>query len=272
MLDIIRKQIDRDLNREEQISQLREFMQILVLKIIYDLGGFKNLVFTGGAALRIIYALKRYSEDLGFSLINKAGYSFVHLCKEIEKQLTRDYGFGLSLACDERRAVQTIDLKFERLLFDLSLSEHKTQKLYIKMEVDSNPPAGGKTEISLISRSFVFTVTHFDLPSLFATKLHACFFRKYTKGRDLYDLIWYLGKNLMPNFELLNNAIKQTQGESPKIDAKNLKDFLIEHLGKIDYHLARKDVERFLIDKSELKLFDRELLLKVANSKFPHNY
>ena len=131
----------------------------------------------------------------------------------------------------------------------------------IKLEIDTNPPKGSKLELSLVNEmTFVFTVTHFDLPSLFATKLHACFYRKYTKGRDFYDLIWYLGKKVTPNFTVLNNAIEQTQGKNPKINQNNLTDFMLKHLKRIDFVQARHDVERFLLDKSELKLFDAEII------------
>jgi predicted nucleotidyltransferase component of viral defense system len=268
MLDIIKKQIDPRLGREEQINQAREFLQILILKIMYDLGAFKNLAFTGGTALRILYDLKRYSEDLDFSLIQKKDYSFMRFHKETEKQLIQNYGFKLTAKSSDQKIVQTMDLKFNELLFDLGLSDQKTQKLYIKIEVDSNPPAGWETALSLVSRSFVFTVMHFDLPSLYATKLHACFFRKYTKGRDLYDLIWYLGKDILPNFNVLNNAIEQTEHSKLGIDGANFRDFLLRHLEKINFPAAQKDVERFLIDKSELKLFDKGVIRQAVMSKF----
>ncbi|MDI6841098.1 MAG: hypothetical protein QMD71_09705 [bacterium] len=93
--------------------------------------------------------------------------------------------------------------------------------------------------------------------------MHACFFRKYTKGRDFYDLLWYLGKKLLPNFELLNNAIEQTEHKKVNVDAENFNDFLREKLAKIDFVRVRKDVARFIEDKNELKLLDKDLILKL---------
>ena len=131
----------------------------------------------------------------------------------------------------------------------------------IKIDIDTNPPLGSTTQLSLINEmSFVFTATHFDLPSLYATKLHACFYRKYVKGRDFYDLIWYLGKGISPNFTVLNNAIIQTQKQDLKISEKTFKEFLLKGLSKIDFTKARKDVERFLIDKSELRLINADVI------------
>lgn len=268
MLDIIKSQLNPDLSKEDQINQLREFLQIIILKIIYDLGMFKYLAFTGGTALRIIYDLKRYSEDLDFSLILKKGFDFSIFEKQFIDQLLHNYKLKLTHRSQHERAVQKIDLKFEELLFELNLSTHKKEKIFIRVEADSNPPAGGETQLSLVNRSYVFTVTHYDLPSLYAGKLHACFFRTYTKGRDLYDLVWYLSKGVVPNFLLLNNAVKQTQKYDPKINAKNLKEFLVDRIKKIDFHAVRKDVERFLEDKKELSLLDKDLLLKAIESKF----
>jgi len=268
MLDIIKRQIKLGLSEEEKVNQVREFLQIVILKIIYDLGLFKNIVFTGGTALRIIYGLRRYSEDLDFSLVNKKGYSFAHLGTGLKKELVDHYGFEVDFKSKGEKIVHSIDLRFNNLLFDLGLSSHKSEKLYVKIEIDSNPPVGGKTGLSLVNRDFVFTVTHFDLPSLFATKLHACFFRKYTKGRDIYDLIWYLGKKTMPNFELLNNAVLQTTHKELGITQENLRDFLRDHIKKIDFSVAKKDVERFLVDKKELDLFKKDILLATIESKF----
>ena len=80
--------------------------------------------------------------------------------------------------------------------------------------MDTNPPKGGRTAETPLNKTYIFSVRHFDLPSMLATKLHACFYRKYTKGRDFYDLVWYLGRKVFPNLELLNNAIQQTEGKS----------------------------------------------------------
>lgn len=108
---------------------------------------------------------------------------------------------------------------------------------------------------------YVFTVTHYDLPSLFATKLHACFFRGFVKGRDFYDLLWYLGKKVKPNFELLGHAIEQTHPERSTVTEDNFKEFLEKGLRKVDFRKAQQDVDRFLEDKQELRLIDMEIFL-----------
>lgn len=262
MLNLIKKNISGIPGREMKIHTTREFLQLLILKIIYDKGYFKNLAFIGGTALRLIYDLRRFSEDLDFSLINKEGYKFDIFLRRVIYELEK-VGFSLDIKKSMEGPVQSAMFKFKDILFQLGLSNQRSQKLFIKLEFDSNPPKGWNTEISLISKHFVFTVTHFDIPSLYATKLHACFFRKYTKGRDFCDLLWYFGKKALPNFKLLNNAIEQTESQNFGIDAKNFSGFLREKLATIDFVKVRKDVERFIEDKNELKLLDKDLILKL---------
>ena len=266
MLDIIKGHLKNGMTREEKIHLLREDLQILILKILFDLGMFKNLAFVGGTALRIIFGLRRFSEDIDFSLIQGKGYSFNRFSEAVQYQL-RKYGFNIDVKENDRKTVQTIMFKFKDILANLDLSNISSQKLSISVEIDARPPEGWKTDISLISKTFVFTVTHYDIPSLYATKLHACFFRKYTKGRDFYDLLWYLGKKILPSFTLLNNAIAQTESKRIIVTERNFRDFLLERLEKINFTRIREDVGRFLVDKQELKLLDKEVIKQLLTKE-----
>ena len=82
----------------------------------------------------------------------------------------------------------------------------------------------------------------------------------YVKGRDWYDFLWYISKKQYPNFELLNNAIKQTQDEDLDINKNNFKEFLLKRVDEIDFDAVRKDVERFLVDKSELDALNAQYI------------
>ena len=257
MIEILKQQLKSDMPNEEKINRVREVLQLTVLKIMYDKGYFKNLAFCGGTALRVLFDLRRFSEDLDFSLIDKKGYDFLQVNSKIENEL-KLYGLDAQTKVKENKTVQSAFLKFPMLLKELGLSELSSQKLSIKIEIDSNPPEGWRAQTTLVNKVYMLNITHFDLPSLYATKLHACFFRRYIKGRDFYDLVWYLGKKIQPNYILLNNAIKQTHGHDLKLSEENFKEFLLERLGKIDFKFVKKDVERFLEDRNELKLLDFE--------------
>jgi predicted nucleotidyltransferase component of viral defense system len=265
MIEVIKQSLEGSKSSEERLNRTREFLQVLILKILFDRGYFENIAFTGGTALRIIYKLRRYSEDLDFSLVEKEKYDFGKISDSLLFELGKN-GFKVE---EKRRTVQTVNsvlLKFNGLYEKLGLSGQADEKFLVKLEVDSNPPKGGNTVVMPLTDRFVLAVKTFDLPSLFATKLHACFYRKYTKGRDFYDLVWYLGKRVTPNINLLNNAVFQTEKKDLNLTELNYKEFLSERVKKVDFASVRKDVAVFLEDKNELKLLEKELILKMLEN------
>lgn len=266
MIDVLKKQLLPTMSLEEKINHLREFLQILCLKIIHDKGYFKNMAFVGGTALRLLYDLRRFSEDLDFSVIKEKGYDFPDIISGLEYEL-KLFGLKIETKNSIQKTVQSSFIKFPYLLNDLGLSNIREHKISIKIEVDSKPPKGWSTETSLLNKTYIFNILHFGLPSLYATKLHACFFRKFVKGRDFYDLLWYLGRKIKPNFILLNNAIKQTEGKDLKLDEDKLNTFLLEKLKKIDFAYVRKDVERFLEDKNEVGLLNFKSIKNVLEAQ-----
>lgn len=259
MIELIGQQFKPEMAEEEKLNRVREFLQIVVLKIIYDNGFFKNIAFVGGTALRILYDLRRFSEDLDFSMIDDKGYAFSAINSEIERGL-KLYGLEVETKAKEERTVHSTLLKFPGLLKKLGLSRLDSQKLSIKLEIDSRPPKGWVLENTLVNKTYLVNIVHLNISSMYATKLHACLFRKYAKGRDFYDLIWYLTKKMTPNFILLNNAIEQTQGQNLGLSDKNFKDLLLDRIEKVDFNAVRNDVDRFLEDKNELKLLDAEMI------------
>jgi len=267
MIDFLKQQISRETSAETKANLLREHLQLLCLKIMHDKDYFRDVAFVGGTALRILYDMKRFSEDLDFSVINKGGYSFQEIITGLLRELKLN---GLEAEAKKKtsRTIQEGALRFPGLLKEMGLSALEKQKLSIRLEVDSNPPAGWRVENTVINKAYILNITHYDLPSLYATKLHACFFRRYTKGRDFYDLLWYLGKRVKPNYELLNNAVRQTEGEDLDLSGRNIGGFLAGKLERTDFALVRKDVERFLEDRNELRLLEKQVFLKSAADVF----
>ncbi|HAH30986.1 MAG TPA: hypothetical protein DCL44_01590 [Elusimicrobia bacterium] len=259
MIEALKQELSGGASVEDKTNRGREFLQVLALKSLSDQDAFSHIAFIGGTALRIIFGTRRFSEDLDFSVISAKGYDFDGICGGLVKAFNQN---GLNAVLDKKNAktVNSSFLSFPGLPHALGLSGHKQEKLSIKIEVDTRPPEGWMTQTSVVNRTYLFSVTHYDLPSMFAGKLHACFYRKYTKGRDIYDLFWYLGRKVKPNFELLNNAIAQSSGEAPGVNEGNFKEFMLGRLARIDLTAAKRDVERFLDDKSELRLFNADIL------------
>lgn len=267
MIEVIKQQFSKEMSNEEKTNRVREYLQAIALKIMDEKGFFGFVAFTGGTALRMLFGLRRFSEDLDFSLIKKNGPSF----SEINSALCKGFALlGLKVESKPHltKSIFRTMLKFPGLLNALGISPLEKQNLSIRLEADINPPKGALIQRTLIQKFFIFHLTHLDLPSMFATKLHACFYRRYTKGRDFYDFVWYMTNKVKPNFLLLNNAIKQTEGVNPKINEKNFKGFLLERIKRINFDFVRKDVERFLEDKSELRLLDINLIKGTIESVY----
>ena len=247
-----------------KLNRVREFLQIMALKNLSDQNAFENIAFTGGTALRILYDVRRFSEDLDFSLVAAKAYDF----KTLTAGLVRHFKLNnLEVDCKPKveKTVHSAFLKFPGILKELGLGAFAEQKLAIKLEVDTNPPKGGRLTETTLNKTYIFSVKHFDLPSMFATKLHVCFFRKYTKGRDFYDLVWYLGRKISPNLDLLNNAIRQTEKKAPGITTANLKDFMLAKLERVDFKAAVADVRRFILDQNELRAINKNSLSSLVS-------
>jgi len=267
VIDVIKQQFKPGMGIQQKLNLTREFLQILTLKILNEKNFFEQIVFVGGTSLRILYDLRRFSEDLDFSLIGKGKYDFRKIHKSLSKEFDL-YGLPFDAALHQQKTVHSMMLKFSGLLKELEISPMASQKLSIKLEIDTNPPAGWQLANTIISKVYTFNIVHYDLPSLYAGKLHACFYRKFTKGRDFYDFIWYLGKKVVPNFTLLNSAVAQTHGKNPGINKSNFRPYLLENIKRIDFVQAKKDVERFLEDKRELSLFDPKLIADTVMSVY----
>jgi predicted nucleotidyltransferase component of viral defense system len=263
MREVILKQLTPDRPAEENLNRLRQFLQIVLLKILHESAIGASLAFTGGTALRLLHGLQRFSEDLDFSLVKPEKYDFDQLVVNTQQYLQK-LSLPIDLKKKGEKTVHHLYVRFHKLLYDAGITRQRGEKLPIRIEVDTNPPAGWKTEISLLSDFYTFPVLHFDLPSSFATKLHACLFRRYAKGRDFYDLMWYLGKKIKPNLKVLNNAIRQTESKAPKLDGEKLQQMLMKRIERVDFAQLRRDIAPFLVHAEETSLLDKELMKQVV--------
>ncbi len=188
--------------------RVREALQARVLASLQRQGAMIPLAFHGGTALRFLHSIRRYSEDLDFALERPGhGYDFRALLRGVASDLRRE-SYIVQIKVNDHKVVHSAFVRFPGLLFELGLSPHQTEVLAIKVEVDTNPPAGAGLETTVIRRHLTLHLQHHDRASMLAGKIHAVLQRPYTKGRDLYDLLWYLSDSSWPspNLEMLNNA------------------------------------------------------------------
>ncbi len=243
-------------------NQAREYLQALILQSLQRAGAMVPLAFHGGTALRFLYNSQRYSEDLDFALEGNAqDYDFRTYLQNIRRDLETQ-GYALSLKVSDQKTVQNAFVRFPGLLFDLGLSPHKDEALAVKIEVDTHPPQGAGLETTLVRLHVLLNLHHHDKASLLAGKLHALLQRPYLKGRDLYDLIWYISAPdwPTPNLTLLNNALAQTGWSGPLVTPETWRETLRTRLKDIPWERVQKDVEPFLLSQQESALLTRKNL------------
>ena len=247
----------------------REYLQARILQSLQEQGIFTRLAFLGGTALRFLYDLPRFSEDLDFSLISGVSFDKVSLrsaLSEISRVLSKE-AYLVEIFFKEREPVFSAFIRFPGLPFELGLTKRKEQKVSIKIEVDTEPPSGAILETSLIRRHITLNLCHYDRSSLLSGKLHALLCRRWTKGRDLYDLAWYLADRRWPppNLDFLNNALRQTGWKFPAVTAENLSRTISQRLRKLDWAKARSDVFPFLENESDIDLIDQLTIEKLLS-------
>lgn len=265
LVNILQDESD-DLRRR---STTREYLQARVLLALQDHGAFTNWAFVGGTALRFLFGLPRYSEDLDFSLANpNTDARFERLMRAVRSDLTAE-AYDVTMRIRTDSPVASAFIKFRGLLHELGLSPHADEVFTVKVEIDTNPPAGAGVETRIIRRFAMLNLLHHDRASLIAGKLHAVLTRKYTKGRDLYDLVWYLSDRSWPapNLVLLNNALRQTGWQEQDITSENWRQFIADGLARVDWNQALRDVSPFLERKQDAALVSSEILISLLQDR-----
>lgn len=239
----------------EEEQALREITQEVVLAGLSRGDFFRRAGFQGGTCLRIFHGLNRFSEDLDFALDQPdLGFSLTPYLEHVREEL-QAYGYAIEIDDRSRAesAVKKAFLKDDSLgkLLHLSfrLGGGPRRKVRVKLEVDARPPAGAAYEVPVLEFPYPAGVRIFDLPSLFAGKMHALLCREYVKGRDWYDFLWYVSRGGRINHALLTSALAQHgpwQGSGVKSDDRWCATELRRKIARIDWHAAREDVRPFM--------------------------
>lgn len=259
-------------NEEEILSALREIMQEITLAGLSRTDFFEIAAFYGGSALRIFYGLDRYSEDLDFSLIKPdSNFSIEPYFNAI---LSEFKSLGLTVSIKEKKKTKqtTIDsafLKAETIWKEIILQDiiketgvRSNRILKIKIEVDRQPPLNFKTEANLLLRPFSFYVKCFTKPSLFAGKMHALLFRKWknrVKGRDWYDLEWYIKKGIpLDVSHFLSRAKDTNDWQDDSISEEQIIELLDNKIKSVSFSSIKDDVVKFIQNEDVLKIWSPE--------------
>lgn len=262
MKDYVLELVSAKTGLNTKLNIMREYLQAYILRIMHDNRVFRSTAFLGGTALRFLYDLPRFSEDLDFSLTENKQYRFVDLVIKIKQELELA-GYDISISYNDEKTVQHAMVKFDKLMYEAGISPHEEQKFSIKIKLDTNPPEGAGLKTNIVNKYFPISFLSYDIPSLFAGKLHALLSRKYTKGRDYFDLGWYLSrwKNISPNIILLQNALKQTGWRRKMPSEHTWQDLLYTVIEAADWQKIEEDVENFLENPSDMNIFTKKNML-----------
>lgn len=265
MKDYLKDLVRQTASPQQGRNQAREYLQARILASLQRSGAMIPLAFHGGTALRFLYSHRRYSEDLDFALEgDRHKYDFRNYLNAIRSELTPE-GYPLEFKVSDKKTVNSAFIRFPGLLFELGLSPQRSEVLSVKIEVDTRPPSGAALETTVIRRFVLLQLQHHDRASLLAGKLHAVLQRSYTKGRDIYDLLWYLSDPAwpQPNMELLNNALAQSQWTGELLTQDNWKAIVSKRLKRLNWDAVASDVRPFVEQGFDMNLLSLENLERV---------
>lgn len=263
-------------------NSMKEIMQEIVLCGLSRAGFFKTAAFYGGTVLRIFHGLDRFSEDLDFSLKSaQTGFDFTVYLPALEKEI-RSYGLNFRVEQKEKTYDSDVKSAFLKgntrehmLLFYAddggarSISANEVIK--VKLEVDVNPPEFAHFEHKYQLLPIPYEIALYDMPSLFAGKIHAVLCRAWnnrTKGRDLYDYVYFLANRTAVNLPHLMARLAQTKC-AENANALNLSDIrrlLCDRFSSIDYKQARQDVSPFIRNQNALDVWSTDFFMQITEN------
>ena len=265
-------------NHDEAESALREIMQEIALAGLGRSGFFEKAAFYGGTALRIFYGVKRFSEDLDFSLL-QVNPDF-QLQPYLDGMQSEFNALGIDVTVKEKvksrqTAIDSAFLKpgteWKELILKGIIPQEKISirpDIKIKLEVDTNPPLGFATEEKLLLRPFSFYTKCFATPDLFAGKMHALLFRKWKgriKGRDWFDMEWYVKSNIPLHLEhFVIRSIQSGDWNKESMTREEFTQLLIDKIDQVSMDDIKEDIVRFIPDDNPLEIWSGDYFKELA--------
>lgn len=261
-------------------NALKEIMQEVALVGLWRAKFFEHAAFYGGTALRVLYHLNRFSEDLDFSLLKpNLHFQLSQYLHAIQAELSA-FGFDTEIIMKNKNSETNIQSAFlkantQQHLIHINAPEairqvtHGQKQMKIKLEIDIDPPGNFNTEIRTLIKPVPCWVKSYSLPDLFAGKISAVLYRRWqtrVKGRDWYDFLWFVQTNTPLHLEHLECRLRQFKFYDSKapLNASDVKHFLVERIQQLDVEIAKKDIEKFIKDTSHLDGWSKELFLTIA--------
>ena len=264
---------------EDYENALKEIMQEIALLGLWRSKFFEHAAFYGGTALRILYGLDRFSEDLDFSLLKPVKkFNLTSYIAAVETEL-ESMGFAVTVQAIDKN----IETSIESAFIKAGTKEHlikvtvpdtiagkvkKNKVMKVRFEVDTDPPGEFSTEVKTLLMPIPFAVNTFTMPSLFAGKLHAVLERNWgrrVKGRDYFDFVWYIARDVPVDLKHLEMRLRQSGGWTKKKPMKksDLLKMLEKKFEEFDVSAAKEEVAPFLRDNASTDLWSNEFFVSL---------
>lgn len=260
-------------------NALKEIIQEIALLGLWRAKFFEKAAFYGGTALRILYGLDRFSEDLDFSLLEPdKKFQLNHYFSSLEAEIA-SFGFQVSLIDKIKTrdtAIQSAFIKAgtKQHLLEIKAPEYITEKIHrddllrIKIEINIDPPLGFATEVKPLLQPIPFMVHTYQAPDLFAGKCHAILCRQWqkrVKGRDWYDLVWYIGRDIPVHAEHLQQRLEQTNAwpKGQPLKPLDITKLLMDKIESVDFDSAKKEVMPFLKDTDSVRVWSKHFFKEI---------
>ncbi|MEK7562498.1 MAG: nucleotidyl transferase AbiEii/AbiGii toxin family protein [Patescibacteria group bacterium] len=276
ILTILKRKLDGlsafgNIDAETRRNVLKEELQYYILNFIYHHSEYNKWIMYGGSALRIIHELDRMSVDLDFELSEKITEKLLKdLKEEIEEHFKNTYGASPDFLAAKITTGRGLLLKFN-VGRELSL-DHLSNQVHVKIDLNYFVAPKTVTERQPINHDQLsFVILTYNMASLMASKIAAIFLRGTRgvgkaiyeeKGRDVYDLLWYMNKRVVPDFDYLvaksidikdpRTLLNKLTFQMNKVSKENLKQDLLP------LFTNRKYIENWLDNwlESYLRLLD----------------
>jgi predicted nucleotidyltransferase component of viral defense system len=265
-------------SKEDLINAKREIMQEVVLAGLARGGFFKEATFYGGTALRIFHGLQRYSEDLDFSLnYQMADFSLKPFFESIKNEFVI-LGLDVDISLKQKKSISPVESAFikENTIWGLIKLNENSRKatnfpnLKIKIEIDRTPPLLFEKEPKILMKPYTFYVSCMSIESLFAGKMHAVLFREWrqrVKGRDWYDLEWYIKRSIPLRLnELTDRGLNSghIKTKNTSISQKEFKLLIKNRIDSLDVENAKRDIEGFISNPQDLNIWSKQYFHDLA--------
>lgn len=251
-------------------NAIHEVMQQITLLGLYRAGFFNKAAFYGGTCLRIFYNLKRFSEDMDFSLLEKDSNFELDTYFEAITDEFKAMGREVSISKKAKTANSQIESAFLKDTTEIINIQFATERaIKIKIEVDKDPPLHFKTEHKLLLLPQSFMTRCFTLQGLYAGKMHALLFRTWktrVKGRDWYDFEWYVRNGTAVDFTHLKERASQSGYNGKQAFTKELCIELLKHrIKNTNIEMVKNDVMPFLKETQETEIWSTDYFLQLAD-------